>query len=79
MRAANTGISDVILWDGTSTAQIGALVDGWEVRPVSFRTSRTLYSYIGNLFVYLCIAFALVAPGAELALFVMKKKKPKTA
>lgn len=79
VRAANTGISDVILWDGTSTAQIGALVDGWEVRPVSFRTSRTLYSYIGNLFVYLCIAFALVAPGAELALFVMKKKKPKTA
>lgn len=66
VRAANTGISDVILRTGESTAQIGALEQGYALRTVSFRSDRTLYSYIGNLFVYLCMAFCLAAPAMEL-------------
>lgn len=77
VRAANTGISDIILWNGRSTAQIGALVSGMEVRTVAFRSSRTPYTVIGNLFVYLCIAFLLTSPGAELTLWLLKRKKQK--
>lgn len=65
VRAANTGISDVILPSGRSTARIEALVDGMELREVSFSTDRTLYSCIGNLLVYLCIAAILLLPAGE--------------
>lgn len=63
LRAANTGISDIILPNGRSTAQIGALEKGLEVRSVTFRSTRTLYTVIGNLFVYLMLA-AILAPAA---------------
>ncbi len=72
VRAANTGISDVITRYGRSTAQIGALVDGYEVRSVEFRTDKTLYDHVGNLFVYLCLAFLLIAPASE---WVLRKKR----
>ena len=74
VRAANTGISDVITRYGRSTAQIGALVDSFEVRCVEFRTDKTLYVCIGNLFVYLCLAFLLTAPALE---WILRKKKMK--
>lgn len=79
VRAANTGISDVISPNGRSTAQIDALVSGMELQSITFRSDRTLYTYIGNLFVYLAAAFLLVAPGAELALYLIKRKKNKQA
>lgn len=72
VRAANTGISDVITRYGRSTAQIGALVDGYEVRSVEFRSDKTLYDSVGNLFVYLCLAFLLTAPAAE---WFLRKRK----
>lgn len=72
VRAANTGISDVITRYGRSTAQIGALVDGFELRCVEFRTDKTLYVCIGNLFVYLCLAFLLTAPALE---WILRKKE----
>ena len=55
-----------------ATAQIGALVDGFEVRCVEFRTDKTLYVCIGNLFVYLCLAFLLTAPALE---WILRKKE----
>lgn len=77
VRAANTGISDVILPTGESTAQIGALEQGYAVRTVRLRSDRTLYSYIGNLFVYLCIAFCFVAPAMDLARLTVRCKNDK--
>lgn len=72
VRAANTGISDVIMRHGRSTAQIGALVEGYEVRFAEFRTDKTLYDRVGNLLVLLCFVFLLSAPATEP--FSRKKK-----
>ena len=57
VRAANTGISTVIDHRGNVIDELPPLVDGVIVKDVEIRTERTLYSYIGNLLVYLCIAF----------------------
>ena len=56
VRAADTGISSVIAPDGKSDADIPPLVEGVSVSTVHLSTARTLYSYIGNLFVYLLLA-----------------------
>ena len=75
LRAANTGISDVILPDGSSTAQIGALETGLEVRTVTFRNTQTLYTLIGNLFVYLLVALLLALPASHAVLYAVRKKR----
>lgn len=75
LRAANTGISDVILPDGSSTAQIGALETGMEVRSVIFRSTQTLYTVIGNLFVSLLIVLLLVLPISQAVLCAVEKKR----
>lgn len=62
LRAANTGISAIITPRGDELAVIEPLVDGYAVREVHCIAERTLYSYIGNLLVYLCIAFCLMLP-----------------
>ena len=62
VRAANTGISTVISNEGDLLAWIDPLTTGYRVADVRMRTSHTLYNVIGNLFVYLCIAFAILLP-----------------
>lgn len=62
VRAANTGISTVISNEGELLAWIDPLVTGYEVADVTPRSAKTLYTVIGNLFVYLCIAFAVLLP-----------------
>ena len=59
-RAANTGISAVITNRGEVVEQLEPLVDGMIVEEVELHTERTVYSYVGNLFVYLCIAFLTI-------------------
>ena len=59
-RAANTGISTIINHRGEVTDGLEPLVDGMIVKDVELRSNRTLYSYIGNLFVYICISFLAV-------------------
>lgn len=59
-RAANTGISAIITNRGEVVEQLEPLVDGMIVKEVEIHTERTLYSYIGNLFVYLCMAFLTI-------------------
>ena len=59
-RAANTGISTMINHRGEVTDELAPLVDGMIVKEVELRSGRTLYSYIGNLFVYICIAFIII-------------------
>lgn len=65
-RSANTGISTFISGRGEVLASIEPLKDGYLVEDIAKNDGRTLYSYIGNTFVYLCIALAVSAFGYEI-------------
>lgn len=60
VRSANTGVSGIIKADGSSVNSLAPLTDGYVCEDISLHSHRTLYSYIGNLFVYLCIAYVAV-------------------
>ena len=64
VRSANTGISSIIDHDGRVLDSEEPLVEGYVVAEISQRHSATLYSVIGNTFVYLNLA-------AVFALFVI--------
>ena len=72
LRAANTGISSIITPRGDTVETVAPLTEGYIVETVGLTSSRTLYSYIGNLFVYLCMAFA--AALAPIGYFWKKKR-----
>ncbi len=55
VRAANTGISAIITPRGESLCELGANVTGQISADVSAQSGKTLYTYIGNIFVYMCI------------------------
>ena len=55
VRAANTGISSVITPKGEITESLGALKGGFVIDDIYPTNARTLYSYIGNIFVYIVI------------------------
>lgn len=71
LRAANTGISAIITPLGASTAQLGALEQGYVIGTAVFSDSRTVYSYIGNLIVLFCFA----VPAFELGWKIWEKRK----
>ena len=54
LRAANTGISSVITNKGEVVISLGALEEGMIVENICPRNSATLYSVVGNFFVYMC-------------------------
>lgn len=56
VRAANTGISSIITPDGEVLDEEPPLVGGYVIADVARRSAPTVYSVIGNLFVYLNIA-----------------------
>ena len=58
LRAANTGISTIISSTGAVTKSLDPLVTGYVIGDAYFSSSRTLYSYIGDLFVLTCFMFA---------------------
>ncbi len=60
IRSANTGISSIIDPMGNVKEELGALERGYIVSEVTMRQINTLYSYIGNTFVYLCAAFVIL-------------------
>jgi len=60
VRSANTGISAIIDPMGNVNEELGALERGYVISEVSVRSENTLYVYIGNLFAYICMAYALV-------------------
>ncbi len=70
IRAANTGISVLIDNRGEAEGELPPLQQGYSIGTVTFRSARTLYSYIGNLFVYLCLA-GLILP---VPICIVKKK-----
>ena len=60
VRAANTGVSSIIDPDGTVLDEEPPLVEGYVISEISARSSMTLYSIIGNTFVYLNIGALVV-------------------
>ena len=60
VRSANTGISSIIDPMGKVKQSLGADVEGYVADEISLRETITLYTAIGNLFVYLC-AFSIIS------------------
>ncbi len=67
VRSANTGISSIIDYNGEVLDLEPALIEGYAIAEISPRDGRTLYSYIGNLLVWLSAAI--------FAVFVACRKK----
>lgn len=59
VRAASTGVSSVITPRGEVINMLDALTTGYIVQRVAPVNARTLYSYIGNAWVYLMMTFVL--------------------
>ena len=62
LRAANTGISSVITDKGVVVASLAPNVEGTLTETVPCYGYTTLYTAVGNLFIYLCIAALLCLP-----------------
>ena len=56
LRSANTGISTIIDSEGVIITQLAPLEKGYTSAQVYMTDERTLYSYVGDVFIYLCIA-----------------------
>lgn len=59
-RAANTGVSALITANGELIDTIPPLEEGYLTGTLEAGTRTTPYTVVGNLFVYLCIAFVLL-------------------
>ena len=79
VRAANTGISTMITHRGEVTAELAPLVDGMLVEEMSVRSGRTLYSYIGNLFVYVCLLLLVITAAPVLTGFKGRRRNESTS
>lgn len=62
VRSANTGISSIIDARGNIVDLEDPLVEGYAAGEVTMRSGRTLYSYIGNLFVYIATVIIMIPP-----------------
>lgn len=74
-RSANTGISTVISDRGEVIASLEPLVDGMLVEEVEIRSDMTLYTRIGNSFVYLAILGFVALLGEEFFARLQQKRK----
>ncbi len=74
-RSANTGISTVISDRGEVLASLDPLVDGMLVEEIEMRSEITLYTRIGNLFVYLGLLLLCLILGEESIWRLRNKKK----
>ena len=70
VNCGNTGITSVVSDKGAILSNMPIYQEGYVIDTVYASSARTIYSYIGNLFVYLCAA-AVIAP---LAFGFCKKK-----
>ena len=76
-RTANTGLTAVITNRGEITAELPLLEEGMLCEDIYLRSDRTLYSYIGNLFVYICIAFVSATVALNVTYTVKKRRAEK--
>lgn len=77
IRSADTGISSIIAPDGSVAAELPPFVEGVSISTVYPTASRTLYSHIGNAFVYLLIACELALAADAVILFIKRKRSEK--
>lgn len=75
VRAANTGISSMITPTGEVVSSLDALEGGELTEEMGCREELTLYTRVGNLFVYLCIAFICGVFAASTVNKFRKKEK----
>lgn len=75
VRAANTGISSVISAKGEIKTYLEPLVEGYVAADVTFNSERTLYSYVGDLIVWLSFAFLAVIAGIEITEKLSARRK----
>ena len=71
VRAASTGISAIISSDGEITDMLDPLTKGYITASIHRNTQRTLYSYVGDIIVLLCVLF--IAFLAVKDIFVRRK------
>ena len=74
LRCANTGISSVITDKGDVIASLAPNVEGVITEEVPLYGYETLYTRIGNLFVYLNIAALLALPTLDVILRLKERK-----
>ena len=75
VRTGNTGISSIITEHGEHKAWLAPETNGMAVSEVEMCTHITLYTRIGNLFVYLCMAFVLLLFPIDFMIEKSHKKK----
>lgn len=75
LRSANTGISSLITRHGQVTDYLEPLVEGVVVGSAVTSTHRTLYSYIGDLWVALCFGFMLFEAGTRIGRWIGQKRR----
>ena len=61
IRVANTGISAIILSDGSITATTPLFKRGTELEDVAWHPTRTLYTVVGDLFAQICLLLTAIA------------------
>ena len=60
LRSANTGISAIISAKGENLQTVAPLMDGYAVGEVTVTNETTLYTKVGNLAVWICMAAILI-------------------
>lgn len=71
----NTGITSVVNGRGEVVGELPIFTRDFLIADVYPTSARTLYSYIGNTFVYICIAFCALPLLFSAAEYVIKKAK----
>lgn len=72
IRAANTGISAIINADGSYADTLGADEKGYCIAPLSKRRGKTLYSYVGDVWLVVCFIVVIGCPLLKKANYKMK-------
>lgn len=72
VRAGNTGISSIVTEHGEHLAWLAPETKGIAIAEVEMCTDTTLYTRIGNLLVYLCMAFVLLLYPID---FIIKRRQ----
>ena len=75
VRAGNTGISSIITEHGEHLAWLAPETKGIAISEIEMCTHTTLYTQIGNLFVYLCAAFVLLLYPVDFVIQKYQRKK----
>ena len=74
-RSASTGISTIISPRGEVLKHIEPDTEGVIVYDVNFRQNRTLWFYLGNSFIYLCVMICVFLAVHQIVVFIKTKKQ----